>query len=136
MKKVSTPKIHLRCDSGGAGWWKAYRRTPSHKGIDYKCLEGEAIRAWGDGSVLRKGYDRRGYGYWLETSQMLNGVPRVMLTSKTLRAKMTSAKGTSSASVGELEMSHKTYRLTSILKLVTRADNKIRCLCSRVSVSK
>lgn len=80
VKKVSTPKIHLRCDSGGAGWWKAYRRgTPSHKGIDYKCLEGEAIRAWGDGSVLRKGYDRQGYGYWLETSQMVNGVPRVML---------------------------------------------------------
>jgi murein DD-endopeptidase MepM/ murein hydrolase activator NlpD len=41
------------------------RRRRMHKGIDLKVEKGDTIRAAFDGKVRIKGYERRGYGYYL-----------------------------------------------------------------------
>ena len=76
---ITIDTLSLRCDDGGDGWWKAARYKKLHTGIDFECVEGEALKAWGDGKFLRQGLDKNGYGYWLETSQILNGVSQIIL---------------------------------------------------------
>ena len=41
------------------------RRRRMHKGIDLKVLKGDTIRTSFDGKVRIKGYERRGYGYYV-----------------------------------------------------------------------
>jgi murein DD-endopeptidase MepM/ murein hydrolase activator NlpD len=41
------------------------RRRRMHKGIDLKVQKGDTVRAAFDGKVRIKGYERRGYGYYL-----------------------------------------------------------------------
>ena len=37
------------------------------------------MKAWGDGKIPSARIGKKGYGYWLETSQILNGVSQIIL---------------------------------------------------------